>query len=313
MSALKPIDDPRLLVGHAGADDAAVYALTDEIAVVQTLDFFTPVVDDPFDFGRVAAANALSDVFAMGGLPRVALNIVCFPDDQLDAEVLGQILAGGQQVVQLAGAVVGGGHSVSDKELKYGLSVMGIVHPDRIWANAGAQPGDALVLTKALGTGVLSTALKKGDLSEEQAAALVESMATLNAAAAEAGRALGEDLHGATDITGYGLIGHGMEMARGSGLRLVIEADSLPLLPGAREAVRKKRLTRGETTNRDYAEGFAHFEGVPAWQQSIIVDPQTSGGLLMAVAPGRAEELAERAEGTVVGYAEAGEAGILFR
>ncbi len=313
MSALKPIDDPRLLVGHAGADDAAVYALTDDIAVVQTLDFFTPVVDDPFDFGRVAAANALSDVFAMGGVPRVALNIVCFPDDQLDPEVLGEILAGGQQVVQLAGAVVGGGHSVSDKELKYGLSVMGTVHPDRIWANAGAQPGDALVLTKALGTGVLTTALKKGDLSEAQAAALVESMATLNAAAAEAGRALGSDLHGATDITGYGLIGHGMEMARGSGLRLVVEADSLPLLPGAREAVKKRRLTRGEKTNRVYADGFARFKGVPAWQQSIIADPQTSGGLLMAVAAGRAQELAERAEGAIIGFAEAGEAGVLFR
>lgn len=289
-----------------------MYKLSDELAIVQTVDFFTPVVDDPFDFGRVAAANALSDVFAMGGVPRVALNIVCFPDDELDAEILGAILAGGQEIVHQAGAVIGGGHSVSDRELKYGLSVTGTVHPDRIWTNAGARPGDVLVLTKALGTGVLATALKKGDLDDAQEAALVECMATLNAAAAEAGRALGEDLHGATDITGYGLIGHGMEMARGSGVKLVIEVGSLPLLPGAKEAVLKKRLTRGETGNRAYAAGAATFEGVEPWMQSIVVDPQTSGGLLMAVAPGRVGELVDRIGCSIVGAVEVG-SGILFR
>jgi len=296
-------------VGHAGADDGAVYRLSDDVAVVQTIDFFTPILDDPFDFGRAAAANALSDVYAMGGVPRLALNVVCFPDEDLDADVLGEVLRGGQVVVREAGAVVGGGHSVSDKEFKYGLSVMGTVHPDRVWTNAGARPGDVLVLTKPVGTGVLATAAKRGALDAAGTTALVECVVTLNRAAAEAGREAG-GVHAATDITGYGLVGHAAEMARASGARLRLDAGAVPLLPGARRAAERGHLTRGETTNAAYVAGDATFEGVDGVLRSLLLDPQTSGGLLLAVDPDRVEALLGALRGApcaaVIGRVEAG-------
>ncbi len=291
--------------------------MTDSLALVQTLDFFTPIVDDPYDFGRIAAANALSDVFAMGATPNVALNIVCFPDDTLGADVLGEILRGGHDVVHQAGAVIGGGHSVSDKELKYGLSVTGTVHPDRFWQNQGARPGDVLILTKALGTGVLATALKKGKLGPDAERALIDGMATLNRAASEAGQTLDQGLHAATDITGYGLLGHGMEVARASDLRLRIDAAQVPFLDGAEHAAKKGWLTRGEHTNLDYLRGQATFaSSVTSVQRSLLLDPQTSGGLLFFVAPDQADALvsALHAAGVelaaVVGEAQAGAAGI---
>ncbi len=296
--------DPRLLLGHLHADDAGIVALTDEIALVQTVDFFTPVVDDPRQFGRIAAANALSDVFAMGGKPVSALNIVCFPDDLLDPGVLGEILAGGQDVVLEAGAVLAGGHSVSDKELKYGLAVTGTVHPQRFWHNAGARPGDVLVLTKALGTGLLSTALKKGKLSDDRAAHLIQMMSTLNASAAAAARGLADERPGAigavTDVTGYGLVGHSSEIARASGVRIVLSASALPELAGALEASRKGYHTRAEEQNAVYAK-LTTAGGVDKHLRSLALDPQTSGGLLIGVRPSDAAELQKRLEdaGTV--------------
>lgn len=265
--------------------------------MVQTLDFFTPIVDDPYDFGRIAAANSLSDVFAMGGAPTVAMNIVCFPDKDLPPEVLAEILRGGHDVVHEAGAVIGGGHSVSDKELKYGLSVTGTIHPDKIWHNGGAQVGDILILTKPLGTGVLSTALKRGGIPEAQLTALVASMTHLNRSASEAGRAVAEGhtedpIHAATDITGFGLLGHAMEVARGSGVRLRFDSSSLPLLDGAYQAVCDGFVTRGDRLNREYLGGHEFIaEDVDPAHLSLMLDPQTSGGLLFFVAPQHAEKL----------------------
>jgi len=289
LADLPRVADPRLLIGFDNADDAAVFRLTDSLALVQTLDFFTPIVDDPYDFGRIAAANSLSDVYAMGGIPAVALNIVCFPDGELPPEVLGEILRGGHDVVHEAGAVIGGGHSVSDKELKYGLSVTGTVHPDRIWHNGGAQVGDRLVLTKPLGTGVLSTALKRAGLPEDRLASLVDTMVHLNRDAAEAGRAIGEGLaddpiHAATDITGFGLLGHAVEVARGSNVRLRFDAGLLPLLDGAYEAVEQGFVTRGDRLNREYLRGQEQIaDDVDPALLSLMLDPQTSGGLLLFV------------------------------
>jgi len=266
-------------------------------------------VDDPYDFGRIAATNALSDVYAMGGDPRIALNVVCFPDDKLPPEVLGEILRGGHDVVHAAGAVIGGGHSVSDSELKYGLAVTGIVHPDRIWQNAGARVGDVLLLTKPVGTGVLATALKKGKLDDAAIARLVETMTTLNRDAALAARALPEgSVHAATDITGYGLLGHAIEVARASEVRLAIDASAVPLLDGALAAARKGYLTRGEHGNLDYLKDQATFAaGLDPALRSLLLDPQTSGGLLLFVDP----RLRDAVPGAVpIGEVTAGPPGI---
>ncbi len=270
-----------------------MFRLTDELALVQTIDFFTPIVDDPYDFGRIAAANALSDVYAMGGDPAIALNVVCFPDETFGPEVLGEILRGGHDVVHEAGAVIGGGHSVSDKELKYGLAVTGTIHPDRIWANEGARPGDVLLLTKAVGTGVLATALKKGKLDEAGTEHLVASMTTLNRDASMAARDLPEGtVHAATDITGNGLLGHAIEVARASGVRLSIDASAVPVLDGALQATRKGFLTRGETGNMTYLDGQASFaRDLDRARRSLLLDPQTSGGLLLFVDPSVASAL----------------------
>jgi selenide,water dikinase len=274
--------DPNLLVGFGGADDAGVYRLNDDTALVLTVDYFPPIVDDPFDFGRVAAANALSDVYAMGGRPLVALNICAFPEGSLPASVLGDILRGGSSVASLAGAVIAGGHTVSDKEIKYGLSVVGTVHPDRIVQNSGASVGDVLVLTKALGTGVLSTKLRAGKLDAETYAVLVGSMTFLNREASE--RMLEHGVHACTDVTGYGLLGHALEMAEASDVCIEISAADVPVLPGAVDAVGENFLTGGAGSNRLFVgDDVVWKRPVDETLQHLLYDPQTSGGLLIAV------------------------------
>jgi selenide,water dikinase len=273
---------PDLLVGIGTGDDAGVYRLTDEIAVVNTVDFFTPVIDDPFVYGGIAAANSLSDVYAMGGTPKTALNIVCWPQAGLPGEMLGEILRGGAEKAREAGVVIVGGHSVADEEVKYGMAVTGVIDPRRIVRNVGARPGDALILTKPLGTGVLMTALKRDQLADEHYAAAVKTMATLNADAAAA--MLRYDVHAATDITGFGLIGHAMQMAEGSSVTLVIEESDLPLLPGALDAIAAGMIPGGGRRNRDYYGPRVRVgDEVIEAMVEIAFDPQTSGGLLIAL------------------------------
>jgi len=282
--------DPNLIVGHDGVDDAGVYRIDDERAVVLTVDFFAPIVDDPFDFGRVAAANSLSDVYAMGGRPFAALNIAAFPEQTFPDEVLGDILRGGADVAKQAGVVIAGGHTVSNEEIKYGLSVVGLVHPDRIITNAGAKPGDALILTKAIGTGVLATALKAEDLPDDEYKSLVDSMTMLNRAGAELMEK--HNVRGCTDITGNALLGHGFEMAEASGVTLEIRAADVPVLPGTHAAVEKHYLTGGEAKNRAYVgDAVVCDTGIDETTEHILYDPQTSGGLLMAVPSSQGTEL----------------------
>ena len=288
---LKKPNDPRLLVGIETADDAGVYQINETTALIQTLDFFTPIVDDPYMFGQIAAANSLSDVYAMGGKPLTAMNIVAFPIGCLPAEVLGDILRGGQDKVIEAGAVIVGGHSIEDSEPKYGLSVTGIVHPDKILTNAGAQPGDLLVLTKAIGTGVLSTAAK-ANLFPEGVAAAVDSMAALNRTAAEV--ALQYKVHACTDITGFGLLGHVYEMASGSGVSIKLQSASIPLLPDAAAAAAMGLVPGGAYTNREYFKTVTIDSSVPVYIQDLCFDPQTSGGLLFSVPADRANELLQK-------------------
>ena len=288
---LKKPNDPRLLVGIETADDAGVYQINETTALIQTLDFFTPIVDDPYMFGQIAAANSLSDVYAMGGKPLTAMNIVAFPIGCLPAEVLGDILRGGQDKVIEAGAVIVGGHSIEDSEPKYGLSVTGIVHPDKILTNAGAQPGDLLILTKAIGTGVLSTAAK-ANLFPEGVAAAVDSMAALNRTAAEV--ALQYKVHACTDITGFGLLGHVYEMASGSGVSIKLQSASIPLLPDAAAAAAMGLVPGGAYTNREYFKTVTIDSSVPVYIQDLCFDPQTSGGLLFSVPADRANELLQK-------------------
>ena len=298
---------PELLVGSATGDDAAVWRISDELALVQTVDFFTPVVDDPYDFGRIAAANALSDVYAMGGRPLTALNIVAWPLEQLGAAALGEVLRGGMDVVRAAGAEVVGGHSIDDPEPKYGLAVTGAVHPDRMIANAGGRVGDALVLTKPLGAGAVVTARKRGQADEALLARAVEVMAALNAdagAAAVAARA-----SAMTDVTGFGLLGHLHALARESGVAAEVDAAAVPALEGVELMLEDERaLSGGSRRNREYAEGFAFFSGAVApWRARLVCDATTSGGLLVAVDPARAAEV----PGTVVGRLVAGDPGAI--
>jgi selenide,water dikinase len=289
---LTPAVDPNLLVGFSGADDAAVYRLDGERALVLTVDYFTPILDDPFDFGRVAAANSFSDVYAMGAAPLVALNIAAFPEGELGPEVLARILEGGSAVAREAGVVVAGGHTVADREVKYGMSVVGMIHPDRIVTNGGARPGDALVLTKALGTGVLATRLKAGKLADEHYAPFVASMTRLNKAASEIMRRY--DVHACTDITGFGLLGHALEMAEASGVTLDIAASDLPVLPGALDAIEGHFVPGGAGTNRIFVfEKMKWIRPKDDVLDTLIVDPQTSGGLLVAVPAARAEGFVE--------------------
>ncbi len=270
-----------MLVSTSTADDAGVYRLDAETALVLTLDFFTPVVDDPRDFGRVAAANSISDVYAMGAEPLVALNIVCFPDGELPNSVLGAILAGAQEKALEAGVLTIGGHSVSDQELKFGLAVVGRVHPDRVLTNAGAREGDALVLTKPLGSGVISTGIKYERVSPDGVSALTEVMASLNADASRALVAAGA--HAVTDVTGFGLVGHALEMAEGSGVSIVIDASALPLLDGARELCADGIAPGGLGTNRHFYAPRVSVVTEDAVAAELAFDPQTSGGLLSAL------------------------------
>jgi selenide, water dikinase len=282
--------DPNVLVGHSGSDDAAVYRLSDELALVLTVDFFTPIVDDPYDFGRVAATNAISDVYAMGGRPVVALNIAGFPEGGIVPEVLGDIMRGGADVARSAGVSIVGGHTVNDPELKYGLSVVGLIDPRRIVRNAGAKPGDVLILTKALGTGVLATALKRGELSPEGTRTLVESMTLLNREASEI--MLQHDPHAGTDITGFGLIGHANEMAEGSDATLVIHSAAVPIMDGAHDAAEKGFITGGgKATQKFLNDRVSISPSVDATMTALLFDPQTSGGLLIAVASEHAASL----------------------
>jgi selenide,water dikinase len=289
---------PNLLVGLDISDDAAVYRITDDLALVQTVDFFPPIVDDPYTFGAIAAANALSDVYAMGGRPILALAIAGFPEN-LPQPVISAILQGGADKVAEAGAVVAGGHTVVDQEPKYGLCVTGLVHPDRITAKAGARPGDVLLLTKPLGTGVITTAHKRDQARPEDLAAAVASMLRLNRGAAEAATAAG--VSSATDITGYGLLGHAGELARNSGVGLRIELARVPLLPGALDYARRGIFPGGLGRNREYllSDGFVTYaEGIEAAHTQLLFDPQTSGGLLLALPRALVGPLIERMAAT---------------
>jgi len=275
--------DENLLVGFDTADDAAVYRLNDDLALVQTVDFFTPIVDDPYVFGQIAAVNSLSDVYAMGGEPMTALAVVCFPDGG-DLEVLGQMLAGGVSKMQEAGCIVAGGHSVRDPEMKLGYSVTGRVHPRKFWTNAGAKAGDALVLTKPIGTGVISTAIKLGKAKQEWIDGAVASMTKLNRRAVEVVRQGDFEVHAATDVTGFGVIGHAREMALGSKTSIRIEARLIELLRGALECVQAGYVPGGLKTNREFAESCVRYaEDIPEDLRTLLYDPQTAGGLLFSV------------------------------
>ncbi len=331
--------DPNVLVGFDHADDAGVYQIAPDQALVQTVDFFTPIVDDPYIFGQIAATNSLSDVYAMGGRPLTALALVCFPENA-DLEILERILAGGLSKMIEAGCTVIGGHSIRDEETKFGYSVTGMVHPKKVLANAGAKPGDSLILTKAIGTGVISTAIKKGKAEPAWIAAAVRSMTTLNKTAAEVitgdvgtsapGRPVGQDstngqrqvlahpersegtndgftIHSMTDVTGFGLIGHAREMALASNISLNISASSVPLIEGALECVRAGYIPGGLKNNRDFAECMVKYDdAIPEDVRALLFDPQTAGGLLIATPNGdRVVQVLNEAEVQAVQIGEA--------
>ncbi len=287
-------DDPNLIVGAEAGSDAAVYRLRDDLLIVQSLDFFPPLVDDPYAYGQIAAANSLSDIYTMGASPTTALNIVGFPDDQLELALLGEILRGGSERVAAAGAVVAGGHTVRDSEIKYGLSVTGVVEPRHLMTNRAARPGEVLVLTKPLGTGFVTTANKAGRCPEEVLQATVASMIQLNTIGRDAAVHLGA--RAATDITGFGLAGHAIEMADASHVTLVLEPDRLPVLPGVEPLVHARNHTRASGTNRQFAAPQMRIEGqIDPVRLELLFDAQTSGGLLIAIAPDRVDELVQRA------------------
>jgi len=279
-------------VGFNTSDDAGVYRLTDDMALVSTADFITPPVNDPFVYGQIAAANAISDVYAMGGRPITCLNLVAFPSGKLAPEVLHRIVAGAVDKITEAGAVLIGGHTIEDDEPKFGLAVNGIVHPDKLWTNAGARPGDALVLTKPIGSGVLFNANIKNWVSEEALAECIAHLTTLNRVACETMQRF--DIHAVTDVTGFGLAGHGYEVARASGVLLTINMDRLPVMSEALEMYRRGVNTGVNPHNRRMVTDFLQMAGDwPTWQQEILYDPQTSGGLLAAVAPEEADALVD--------------------
>jgi selenide,water dikinase len=310
-AALAPLpreSDPRLLVGRETFDDAGIFRLSDDLALVQTVDFFAPIVDDPYRFGRVAAANALSDVYAMGGEPLTAMNIVGFPSAALPLSVLTEILRGGQDAVHEAGARIVGGHTVIDEELKYGLSVTGRVHPDRILSNANARAGDVLVLTKAIGTGILATAEKRGVLAPEHAEALYVSMSTLNAVASRAAVACGARC--ATDVTGFGLLGHALHIARASDVRIAFDVAAVPVLNGAREALVAGHTPGGARRNAAWVSPEVDWNDVGDDMRSLLTDPQTSGGLLVALSPDQVDAYrAEVPNAVVVGVVDRSDGG----
>jgi selenide,water dikinase len=298
LAALPVKADPRLLVGRETFDDAGVFRVSDELALVQTVDFFAPIVDDPYDFGQIAAANALSDVYAMGGQPLTALNIVAFPTNDLPLDVLTRILEGGQDKVHEAGALVVGGHTVIDTELKYGLAVTGRAHPDFLLTNATAQPGDQLVLTKPIGNGILATAAKRGHLTAQAQRPMIEAMKALNGSASRAALAVG--VRCATDITGFGLLGHLSHIARASNVTLRVQLDLVPIFVGVREAVRSGFVTDGSTRNAEYLRDFVRWQTGTDEDRAILNDPQTSGGLVVCVSRSRAASYLSRVGGSVV-------------
>jgi selenide, water dikinase len=301
LAALPRPADSRLLVGLDTFDDAGVFAVSDDVALVQTVDFFAPIVDDPYSFGQVAAANALSDVYAMGGEPLTALNIVGFPTDKLPMSVLAEILRGADDKIREAGAVIVGGHSVIDDEVKFGLAVTGRVDPRAMLTNAAARVGERLVLTKPIGTGLLATAAKRGELAAADEHILIETMATLNRRASRAAREVGARC--ATDVTGFGLLGHASHIARASGVTLIIRAADVPVLPGAREAATRGIRTGGAERNREYLEPLVHWGSAGDVDRELLVDPQTSGGLLLSLPASRVAEYLS----AVPGAAEIGE------
>jgi selenide, water dikinase len=289
--------DSDLLVGLVPADDAAVYRISDDLALVQTIDFFTPIVDDPLDFGRIAAANALSDVYAMGARPVLALNILAFPLETLGADVLSAILAGGASVAAQAGIAVAGGHSIDDPEPKYGMTVTGLVNPEAVLTKAGAQPGDLIFLTKPIGAGLITTAAKRGLADGALVSAAVKVMTTLNATAAR--QAQGADTHAMTDVTGFGLIGHLHEMCIASGLAAEIDAAAVPVIDGALElAARGDCCAEGSRRNAEYAEAFTNWGKVSGPRRAVLTDAMTSGGLLASMS----EDQAPGAPGICIGH-----------
>jgi len=284
------MDDPNLIVGLNGPDDAGVYKLSEEMAIIQTVDFFTPIVDDPYTFGQIAAVNSLSDVYAMGGKPLTAMNIVCFPSKTMDISVLRQVLEGGLDKMKEAGVVLVGGHSIDDRELKYGLSVTGTIHPQKLVTKAGSSVGDKLILTKPLGTGIIGTAIKGGIADEKVIAGVSGYMAALNKNASEVMQEIG--IHACTDITGFGLLGHACEMIQGGQVGMVIYAESVPILTEAVEFARMGLVPGGTYRNREFRINMIEMDGnIPQYMQDILFDPQTSGGLLISVSAAKAEKL----------------------
>jgi selenide, water dikinase len=287
------VPNANLIVGIDTSDDAGVYKLNEELAIVQTVDYFTPVVDDAYMFGAIAAANALSDVYAMGGTPLTVLNIVGFPISTLDKKVLADILRGGADKVLEAGAVIVGGHSIDDRDPKFGMAVTGTVHPDKVWTNAGAKPGDKLILTKPIGVGIITTAIKRGKASPEAIRLVEETMAALNKTAAETAKEF--TVHACTDVTGFGLIGHALEMARGAQVGLVLYASQVPVLPDTRELVEQKIYPGGTVRNMEWVqESVTYADEVSEGDKIIFCDAVTSGGLLLSVPDEQADLLLDR-------------------
>lgn len=296
------IQDPNLIVGFEKADDAGVYKITDNLALIQTVDFFTPIVDDPYTFGQIAAANALSDVYAMGGKPLTAMNIVCFPIKTLEIGVLKEILRGGLEKLIEAETTLVGGHSVENNEIKYGLSVTGIIHPEKVLTNMNAHIGDYLILTKPLGTGIINTAIKGGVVGEEIITKVSNTMASLNKGASIAMQEVG--VSACTDITGFGLLGHLSEMIRGNGFGMIVYAGKIPYFPEAKKFADMGMVPGGTYRNKDFFSQWIRFDStVPQYLQDILFDPQTSGGLLISVPRGKADSLLTKLRGKNVNEA----------
>lgn len=285
------MEDKNLIVGFEKSDDAAIYKLTEEIALIQTLDFFTPMINDPYLFGQIAAANSLSDVYAMGGVPKTAMNIVCFPEKE-NLQILGEILRGGAEKIAESGAVLSGGHSIHDPEIKYGLSVTGLVNPEKVFKNYGSQEGDVLIITKPLGTGIISTASKVEEIPENYREEWIEAMVTLNKYSAEIIRDY--PVSACTDITGFGFLGHAYEMAVASEKTFILEQELIPYIEIAKEYAKEFYITSMGQKNRNYLENKIDISEVPLWLQEIMLDPQTSGGLLFSVPQQYSNEIMEK-------------------
>ena len=300
MANLPRSRDPNVLVGFESADDAGVYLIDEERAIVQTVDFFTPVVDDPRTYGAIAAANSLSDIYAMGASPLFALSIVGFPSGKIDTSILTEIVRGGAEKMQEAGVSIIGGHSVQDPEIKFGYCVTGMIHPGKVWTNTGAKPGDLLFLSKPLGTGIITTGLKYGKTSAAVLTGAVETMMKLNRGIVDAVR--GVAVHGATDVTGFGFAGHAFELAKGSQVTLSVNAEAVPILEGTVELARRGLLPGGIMTNRDYVGDTISWGDVDELHQNILLDPQTSGGLLLSVP--EAAQAALKGQATLIGRVE---------